>query len=135
MNNIKDLEKINLIIHKSHKGLLLPVEFQKNLNIAIKRTFLVYGKKNSIRGNHAHKLCNQFLCCLNGSCEVKCDDGEETNLQILDDPSKILKIPNMIWSSQKYLSENTILLVLCDLEYSEQDYIREYQNFINFRKI
>ncbi len=135
MNKISDLKNISLIIHKDERGEIIPIEYEKTLKMTIKRSFLVFGKQNIIRGNHAHKLCNQFLCCLNGRCEVKCDDGEDSNLQILDNPSKILKIPNMIWSSQKYLSENTILLVLCDLEYSEQDYIREYQNFINYRKI
>ncbi len=134
MNNLKDLETINLVMHKDERGELLPIEFQKNFKIPIKRSFLVYGRHNVVRGNHAHKLCNQFLCCLNGICEVNCDDGKESNKEILDNPTKILKIPNMIWSSQRYLSENSIILVLCDLDYSEEDYIRDYEDFINYRK-
>tara|TARA_Y100001978_G_C23444369_1_gene314558 strand:+ start:174 stop:590 length:417 start_codon:yes stop_codon:yes gene_type:complete len=134
MNTIDDLVKINLDIKKDIRGDLLAIEFQKNLNINIERSFLVFGKDNSIRGNHAHKNCNQFLCCINGICEIKCDDGSNTNINILDRPSTILKIPNMIWSSQKYKSKNTILLVFCDLEYSEEDYIREYKKFLEYKK-
>ena len=40
----------------------------------------------------------------------------------------------MIWSSQNYKAKNTILLVLCDLEYSEEDYIREYKAFLEYKK-
>ena len=134
MNKIQDLEIIKLKDKKDERGILIPIEFRKLFNIDMKRSFLVFGKKNIIRGNHAHKDCNQFLCCIRGSCEVFCDDGNDTHKIKLSDPSKILKIPNMIWSSQRYISENTILLVLCDLEYSEKEYIREYKEFINYRK-
>ena len=133
MNSIQDLIKINIDIRRDFRGDLIPIEFQKNLNFNIKRSFIVYGKQNIIRGNHAHIECNQFLCCINGICEIKCDDGKDSNINILDSPSTILKIPNMIWSSQKYKSNNTILLVLCDQEYSESDYIRDYEGFLDYK--
>lgn len=133
MNSIKDLKVINLNIFQDNRGGLLPIDFQKHLNISIKRSFLVFGNDQIIRGNHSHKECNQFLCCLSGCCEVKCDDGENSSSQILDNPSTILKIPNMIWASQKYETKNTILLVFCDKEYNEADYIREYKSFIEYR--
>ena len=134
MNSIQDLIKINIDIRRDFRGDLIPIEFQKNLNFNIKRSFIVYGKQNIIRGNHAHIECNQFLCCINGICEIKCDDGKDSNINILDSPSTILKIPNMIWSTQKYKSNNTILLVLCDQDYSEKDYIREYEQFLLLKK-
>ena len=134
MNSIRDLIKINIDIKRDFRGDLIPIEFQKNLNFNIKRSFIVYGKQNFIRGNHAHIECNQFLCCINGICEIKCDDGKDSNINILDSPSTILKIPNMIWSTQKYKSNNTILLVLCDQDYSEKDYIRDYEHFLLFKK-
>ena len=133
MNTLDDLLKIDLDLKKDIRGDLLAIEFKKNLNINIQRSFLVFGKENSVRGNHAHKKCNQFLCCINGICEIKCDDGSNTNINILDSPSTILKIPNMIWSTQKYLSENTILIVFCDLDYCEKDYIRNYKTYLDFR--
>ena len=134
MNSIQDLIKIKIDIERDFRGDLIPIEFQKNLNFNIKRSFIVYGKQNIIRGNHAHIECNQFLCCINGICEIKCDDGKDSNINILDSPSTILKIPNMIWSTQKYKSNNTILLVLCDQDYSEKDYIRDYEQFLLFKK-
>ena len=134
MNRITDIELINLDINKDERGDLIAIQFQKHLNLSIERSFLVFGKKNFTRGNHAHIECNQFLCCISGSCEVKCDDGKDSFSQILSDPSKILRIPNMIWSSQKYLSENTILIVFCDLDYNEKEYIRDYESFMKARK-
>ena len=134
MNRINAIELINLDINVDKRGELIPIQFQKHLNSTIERSFLVFGGGNILRGNHAHKKCNQFLCCISGSCEVKCDDSEDSFSQILSDPSQILKIPNMIWSTQKYLSENTILIVFCDLDYFEKDYIRDYKTYLDLRK-
>ena len=134
MNKIIDVNYINLDMIEDFRGKLVPIEFEKNFDISIKRSFLVFGNRNVIRGNHAHIKCNQFLCCISGGCEIKYDDGKESDSQLLDNPSKILKIPNMIWSSQKYNLENTILLVLCDQDFSEKDYIRDYEVFIDYRK-
>ena len=134
MDSINAIELIDLYINKDERGDLIAIQFQKHLDLSIERSFLVFGKKDFIRGNHAHIKCNQFLCCISGSCEVKCDDGENSCSQILCDPSKILKIPNMIWSTQKYLSENTILIVFCDLDYCENDYIRDYKTYLELIK-
>ena len=134
MNGINAIELIDLYINKDERGDLIAIQFQKHLDLSIERSFFVFGKKDFTRGNHAHIKCNQFLCCISGSCEVKFDDGENSCSQILCDPSKILKIPNMIWSSQKYLSEDTILIVFCDLDYCEKDYIRDYKTYLDLRK-
>ena len=134
MDGINAIKLIDLYINKDERGDLIAIQFQKHLDLSIERSFLVFGKKDFIRGNHAHIKCNQFLCCISGSCEVKFDDGENSCSQILCDPSKILKIPNMIWSSQKYLSEDTILIVFCDLDYCEKDYIRDYKTYLDLRK-
>ena len=134
MDGINAIELIDLYINKDERGDLIAIQFQKHLDLSIERSFLVFGKKDFTRGNHAHIKCNQFLCCISGSCEVKCDDGENSCSQILCAPSKILKIPNMIWSTQKYLSENTILIVFCDLDYCKKDYIRDYKTYLELRK-
>tara|TARA_A100001035_G_C27418481_1_gene336127 strand:- start:41 stop:457 length:417 start_codon:yes stop_codon:yes gene_type:complete len=134
MNNVKDLKFLDLDIKSDNRGDLIAIEFEKHFNVPIKRSFLVFGEINTIRGNHAHIECNQFLCCLSGSCEIRCDDGINSYSQVLNNPSKIIKIPNMIWSSQRYISEHTILLVFCDLDYCEKDYIRNYKNYLTFRK-
>ena len=133
MKSQEDIIRINIEVKKDLRGDLIPIEFEKNLNINIKRSFIVYGKENIIRGKHAHKECNQFLCCIRGICEIKCDDGKDTNTTILNSPSTILKIPTMIWSTQKYKLNDTILLVLCDQDYSEKDYIREYKQFLLYK--
>jgi dTDP-4-dehydrorhamnose 3,5-epimerase-like enzyme len=95
---------------------------------------MVKAEKNAVRGRHAHKLCSQFLVCSSGEALVTCSDGDETFEFLLNKPSMGLLIPPGIWSEQLYLTENTVLTVLCDRVYEAEDYIREYSIFLEFRK-
>ena len=54
MDSINAIELIDLYINKDERGDLIAIQFQKHLNLSIERSFLVFGKKNIIRGNHAH---------------------------------------------------------------------------------
>ena len=103
-----------------------------NIPFRIRRIFNVRSPKNSIRGKHAHRNCTQFLICANGSIEVKCDNGIEVQKFILNKSNLGLLVLPGVWAEQKYIQENTVLTVLCDQRYAEDDYIREYEEFINF---
>ena len=100
----------------------------------IKRVFNVRSPKNCLRGQHAHKECNQLLICANGAIEVKCDNGFKVSKYSLDESNLGLLIPAGVWSEQKYLENNSILTVLCDQKYSEDDYLRDYKLFLAFVK-
>ena len=106
---------------------------KNKLKSIVKRTFIVNSSIKTTRGRHAHKELTQFLICVNGICEVICDDGYSKKKFILDSPNKILKIPNQIWAEQHYLVKNTSLLVMCDDVFREEDYIRDYEKFREFR--
>lgn len=109
------------------------IEGGRDLPFQIARTFFVYGvHAGDIRGQHAHKLCHQFLVCVHGRVEVTCDDGKETKLFVLDSPLKGLHIPPSIWSEQRYFSSETMLIVLADRLYEESDYLRERCGFLKF---
>ena len=88
-----------------------------------------------IRGQHAHKDCEQFLVCLNGEVEVTCDDGIEKKLFLLDSPKKGLYIPKSIWQIQKYIKKDSVLLFLCDQPYDVNEYINNYDDFLSYRSI
>ena len=86
------------------------------------------------RGQHAHRDCTQFLICSHGAVEVLCDDGSEVTSFILDRPEIGLLIPPSIWAQQSYLVDNSVLTVLCDRPYEPNDYIRNYDEYKEYRK-
>lgn len=133
MNTNKNIILKTIRDHSNESGNLVAIDYQTDLENIIKRTFIVNSSKKTIRGKHAHKKLTQFLICVNGICEVICDDGYSKKKFILDRPNKILKIPNQIWAEQHYKTENTCLIVMCDDVYKENDYIRDYQLFKDFR--
>lgn len=101
-----------------------------------KRYFVVYGVPSSeLRGEHAHKECEQFLLCLNGSVRVLLDDGESRCEVILDCPEMGIYMPAMIWGTQYQYSRDAVLLVFASMPYSSNDYIRQYEEFIAFKKL
>ena len=108
------------------EGLTDPVPFK------IARIFNVRAEKGNVRGHHAHRHCTQFLVCANGAVEVSCDDGSQKKSYILDRPSAGLLIQPGVWAEQKYLKNDTVLTVLCDLPFQEEEYIRNYGEFISY---
>jgi len=101
---------------------------------SIARVFSVRADLDAIRGKHAHRQCIQFLTCTSGCVEVVCDDGTQTVTYVLESPSQGLLIPAGIWAQQTYKQENSVLTVLCDRGYEEEDYIRDYAEFSDYRK-
>lgn len=115
-------------------GDLVALEEKIDLPIEISRIFVVSGSLGVTRGKHAHKRLTQVLVCVNGACVIVCDDGDEKKEFILDDIGQVLTIPPGIWAEQIYSKEKTVLIVLCDFPYDEDDYIRNYEEFIAFRR-
>ena len=135
MNSVEDIFLRDLTLHNNNTGNLIPIEFLKDLNSDIKRSFIVSSSTEDIvRGKHAHKDLTQFLICVSGECKIICDDGTSKKFFILNKPNQVLCIPSHIWSEQNYLNKSTILLVFCDDYFKESDYIRNYSEFISFRK-
>lgn len=94
------------------------------------RIFSVYGvRAGDIRGNHAHRECEQLLVCQSGKINVTCDDGERRIVYTLESPLQALHIPPMIWAEQYYHSENSILIGLASHPFEEEDYIRDYSTY------
>jgi UDP-2-acetamido-3-amino-2,3-dideoxy-glucuronate N-acetyltransferase len=97
-----------------------------------KRTFLVYGVPTTdVRGEHAHRSCEQFLVCVHGSVACLIDDGVRRREITLDSPDVGLYVPAMLWGTQYNYSADAVLLVAASLEYDPDDYIREYSKFLD----
>ncbi len=99
-----------------------------------RRFFSINENKGAIRGKHAHIRCKQFLVCLHGKIKVICEDGKNKKTFILKNSSSGLLIPEGIWATQFYLGKKNILNVFCNKEYNENDYIRNYDIFLNLYK-
>ncbi len=104
-----------------------------NIPFAVRRVFTVHAHEAARRGRHAHRQCSQYMVCLAGSCEVELDDGTERKSITLSGPDQGLYMPASIWGEQNYLEAGTILMVLCDRNYDEADYIRDYEAFLAYR--
>ena len=111
---------------------MIVVEGLKELQFTIARVFTVIGPKGSIRGQHAHKKCTQFLSCPYGKVEVLCKDEMNSVIYTIENPQSGILIPPGIWAQQSYIFENTILNVFCDMPYEEQDYIRNFEEYKNY---
>jgi hypothetical protein len=99
----------------------------------IKRIFYLYDiPGGESRGAHAHKECHQFLVAASGSFEVLLDDGITKRQVLLNRPDLGLHIPPGIWASEINFSSGSICLVLASHEYSENDYLREYDDYLKY---
>ena len=131
---LNDLRLADLKHVPDPNGTLAVVEVPRDVPFDVKRLFYVYGvKAGDVRGEHAHRRAHQYLICVRGRCEITCDDGSGRRSYLLDSPTKALLIPPGIWAEQKYQIPATILLVLSDRPYEEDDYIRDHDRFLAFR--
>lgn len=81
---------------------------------------------------HAHKKLQQLLWCPHGEIKVVLDDGEMKKTHILDSPEKVLFVGNGIWRNIFWEKENSILCVAASDYYNEEDYIRDYDEFLKY---
>jgi len=113
------------------RGNLSAIEFQNSLPFEAKRCFWVYGVPGGeVRGEHAHIECHQFLFCVSGSVQLMLDDGHERGQISLDRPSLGVHIPPMNWALQHRYSKDAVLFVLASHPYEENDYLRDYNEFL-----
>ena len=116
------------------RGSLTVGEVPDELPFLPARYFAIYGVPNvELRGEHAHKQCQQFLICLHGSCRVLLDDGERRCEVTLDRPDMGVFMPEMIWGTQYKYSKDSVLLVFASQPYDSDDYLRSYEQFLKER--
>ena len=125
----------NLKKFTKKSGKLLPITFNNKFPIKVKRIFIIYGKKNHIRGDHAHKKCSQVFFSIMGKIKISMKYKKtEKSINLSHKDSKALLVPPRIWSRVEFLKNNSVALVLNDYEYDFKDYIETYKEFIAFQK-
>lgn len=100
---------------------------------AVQRTYYLFDvPSGAYRGGHAHKECQELLIALSGSFEVVVDDGEHKDRVMLNNPTKGLLIPTNMWRELENFSSGAVCLVLASHTFDEEDYIRDYNDFLTF---
>lgn len=113
------------------RGALTVGELPHELPFSPARYFAVFDVPSvELRGEHAHKRCEQFLVCLHGSCRILLDDGENRCEVSLDRPDIGVHMPAMIWGTQYRYSPDAVLLVFASRPYEADDYLRTYDEFL-----
>ncbi len=127
-----NVEIITIPKVEDHRGNLAIIE--KNLlPFDVKRVYYLFDvPSNAHRGGHAHKDQSEFLVALSGSFDVVLKDGSTTKTVTLNKPDKGLLISTNIWRELENFSSGAVCLVLASDVFSEDDYIRNYDEFISF---
>ncbi|WP_416274596.1 sugar 3,4-ketoisomerase [Lamprobacter sp.] len=113
------------------RGDLIATELERDLPFVPRRVFFVHDVPSTrVRGEHAHRECQQFLVCLKGSVSVVVDDGEHSEEYELNHPWLGLHLPPRVWGIQYKYSADAVLMVYASHPYDPTDYIRDYDEFI-----
>ena len=121
--------------HGDDRGQLVALEEFKDIPFRIKRVYYMYNTvAGVVRGNHAHKSLQQILICIHGSCKVRLDNGKEKKVIPLEKPYEGLYVSNTMWREMFDFSPDAVLMVLASELYDESDYIRDYNEFLDYIK-
>ena len=132
---IDKCEIITLPKIEDSRGNLTFIEDESQIPFAIKRVYYLYDvPAGSERGGHAHIALNQIIIALAGSFDVELDDGKTRKTFSLNRPYEGLYICPGIWRELKNFSSGSVCLVLASNLYSEDDYYRDYNQFISSRE-
>jgi hypothetical protein len=134
--SVYDCSIIELPRIHNRAGNITPVSCNINVPFDIKRIFYIYDiPGGESRGAHAHKECHEFLIAGSGSFEIEMDDGINKRTVSLNRPYYGLHLPPGIWAAEKGFSSGAVCLVLTSHLYEKEDYIRSYNEFIQWKSL
>ncbi len=116
------------------RGNLSFIEEYNQIPFKIERTYWIYDVPGGeMRGGHAFYQMQEFIVALSGSFDVVLDDGESKKIISLNRSYRGVYIPKMVWRSLENFSTNSLALVLSDKAYDANDYIRDYDLYLNLK--
>ena len=117
------------------RGNLSFFEFPNQLPFNINRVYWIYDVPGGeIRGSHAYKEQHEIIIALSGSFDVEIDNGISIERYSLNRSYYGLYVPNLLWRTMQNFSTNSLALVISSSVYNDQDYIRDYNEFITLKK-
>lgn len=131
MNTIKDCKIIELPKIQDPRGNLSFIEEEKHFPFKIKRAYWIYDVPGGqVRGGHAFKQQHEMIVAISGSLDVIVEDGTNRKVFSLNRSYFGLYIPSGIWRQMENFSTNSLAMVLSSTEFFEEDYIRDYNEFL-----
>ncbi len=132
---MEEVKIIDLPKFEDLRGNLSFIEEMQHLPFEIQRTYWIYDVPGGmVRGGHAFKQQQEFIVALSGSLDVKVDDGLSEKTYSLNRSYYGLYIPKGIWRQMENFSTNSVALIISSTEFSEDDYIRDYTDFLKFKQ-
>ncbi len=133
MNKVK---LINLPKIKDPRGNLSFIEEENHIPFKIERTYWIYDVPGGqTRGGHSFKEQQELIIALSGSFDILIDDGKTKKTFSLNRSYYGLYVQSGIWRQMQNFSTNSLAMVLSSTTFCEEDYIRDYQKFLNFKEI
>ena len=132
--SIEECKVLSLPVVHDRRGNLTYIESLKIIPFEIKRVYYLYDVPGGAeRGGHAHKQLHQLIIAMSGSFDVLLDDGKDKKKFHLNRSYNGLYICPMIWREINNFSSGSVCMVLASTFYDEQDYYREYAEFMHDR--
>ena len=132
---IADCKIVELPKFLDVRGNLSFAEHNNHIPFEIKRTYWIYDVPGGeARGGHAFRENQEFVIALSGAFDVVVDDGEHKKTYTLNRSYYGLYIPKGLWRTMENFSTNSLALEFGSIHYDEQDYIREYGDFLKLKK-
>ena len=117
------------------RGNLTVAEQQSEVPFDVKRVYWIYDVPGGeSRGGHAHRHCREMIVALSGSFDVTLDDGTERHTYHLNHPWQGLLVETGIWRTLNDFSSGAVCLVLASDAFDEDDYIRDYHDYLKWLK-
>ncbi len=121
--------------HSDRKGNISVVQNGDTVPFDVKRVYYLYDVPGGeSRGAHAHRELNQLIIAASGSYRVTLDDGKVKRSFMLNRPYQALYVKPGVWRDLDDFSSGAVCLVLASEVYQAEDYIRDYDEFLNYRK-
>ena len=132
---LKDIKKYKIKKIQNKNGVISILDKNEIAQFNFKRIFFVSCNDKTTRGNHAHKKCYQFIFSIIGKITLVCNDGLKNKEITLEPMKNGYLVPPTIWAKQIYPKKNSMLGVICDKSFDENDYIRDYKTFKKIYKL
>lgn len=132
---IDDVKLVELPKYSDPRGNLSFAQQQSQIPFDIKRTYWIYDVPGGEhRGGHAYRETEEFIIALSGAFDVVVDDGENKKTFTLNRSYHGLYIPKGLWREMRNFSTNSLALEFASTTYSKDDYIRDYDEFLELKR-
>lgn len=126
-------EFFTLPVFTDNRGSLIPLELKEYISWEPKRVYYAIDMKEG-RGGHCHRTEKELFICLQGNMTAKLHDGKEWIEKEMKAPREAVRVDNRVWHEFTNFSDDAILLAVSSTNYDSDDYIRDFDQFINEKK-